>query len=384
MKIEKNLILPILVISLVACGGKQSQQATTFNPGASPERRMDEERDAKLAAKKTAYNVAQNPIDNLELFEGKIKLTIMVPIDDFSSEEARQIESKMIQLVTANGIGGLGGNPRYIIAPEVNVIKKEITSTAPIRYLITYDITFYVADLILGTVFASSNIKVSGVGDSDILAFMAAFNDLKPTNPQFQQMLIDAQSKIIDYYQQHSTDFIKEAKMLAAKGEIAEAMALLGAIPTEVGETYEEAVAIMNELLPKYLDQECGLALAQFKAAIGKQKNGINKEAMAYYAMIPTNSSCKEEAEIAYNAYKAQLSTEDLREWERENTQIKADNEYRTLRAELEAKIQITGNKCLMDKYKKDAAYNRLPWIRRVFHLGDLDPFDGYTPEKEC
>ena len=47
--------------------------------------------------------------------------------------------------VTANGIGGLGGNPRYVLAPEVNLLKKEVTSTAPVRHLITYDITFYVA-----------------------------------------------------------------------------------------------------------------------------------------------------------------------------------------------------------------------------------------------
>ena len=41
------------------------------------------------------------------------------------------------------------GNPRYVLAPEVNLLKNEVTSTAPVRHLITYGITFYVADIIL-------------------------------------------------------------------------------------------------------------------------------------------------------------------------------------------------------------------------------------------
>lgn len=384
MKTTKILLLSALTIALMACGNKKPQQNIAFNPGASPEQKVDEEREAKIAAKKAAFNAAQDPMENLTAFEGKIKLTVMVPDENLSVEAAKQLESKLIQMVTANGIGGLGGNPRYVLAPEVNLLKKEVTSTAPVRHLITYDITFYVADIILGTVFASSNIQATGVGDSETLAFLAAFNDLRPTDAKFQQMLSDAQDKIVTYYQEHGAELVNEAKMLSAKGDYAEAMALLGSIPAEVGEVYENAIQLMDELLPKYLENECGLILSQFQAALGNQKNGVNKEAMAYYAMIPANSSCKAEADVAYKEYKAQLSAEDQREWDRESAQIQSDNEFRKLKTELEAKIQITGNQCLLDKYKKDAEYNKLPWLRKLVHLGDHDPFDGYKPNKDC
>lgn len=385
MKTTKVVLLSVIAMSLIACGGnKKPQQNIAFNPGASPEQVEDADREAKLAAKKAAFNAAQNPMEDLLTFEGKIKLTVMVPDEGLTTAEAKQLESKMIQMVTANGIGGLGGNPRYVIAPEVNILKKDVTSTAPVRHLIKYDITFYVADIILGTVFGSSNAQVTGVGDSETLAFLAAFNDLKPTDAKFQQMLSDAQGKIVTYYQEHGAELVNEAKMLSAKGDYAEAMALLGSIPSEVGDVYESAIQLMDELLPKYLENECGLILSQFQAALGNQKNGVNKEAMAYYAMIPANSSCKAEADAAYKEYKAQLSAEDQREWDRESAQIQSDNEFRKLKTELEAKIQITGNQCLLDKYKKDAAYNRLPWLRKLVHLGDHDPFDGYKPNKDC
>lgn len=385
MKTTKIILLSMFTLALVACGGnKKPQQNIAFNPGASPEQKVDEDREAKIAAKKAAFNAAQDPMENLTAFEGKIKLTVMVPDENLSVEAAKQLESKLIQMVTANGIGGLGGNPRYVLAPEVNLLKKEVTSTAPVRHLITYDITFYVADILLGTVFASSNIQATGVGDSETLAFLAAFNDLKPTDAKFQQMLSDAQDKIVKYYQEHGSELINEAKIWSTKGDYAEAMALLGSIPAEVGDVYKSAIRLMDELLPKYLDNECGLILSQLQAALGNQKNGINKEAMAYYAMIPANSSCKAEADAAYKEYKAQLSSEDQREWDKESAQIQSDNEYRKLKMELEAKIQITGNQCLLDKYKKDAEYNKLPWLRKVVHLGDHDPFDGYKPNKDC
>lgn len=386
MKNAQTLLLLVLAVVLVACGGnKKPQQNIAFNPGASPEQKADEERDAKIAAKRAAFNAAQNPMDNLDAFEGKIKLTIMVPDEGMSIAEAKELESKMIQMVTANGIGGLGGDPRYVIAPEVNILKKEVTSTAPVRHLVTYDITFYVADIVLGTIFSSSNYKVTGVGDSETLAFLAAFKELNPTDVKFQQMLQTAQEKIVSYYQEHGNEIIQQARMLAAQQKYAQSMALLGAIPTEVGDIYEEAIKQMNEILPKYLESECNIALSQFKAALGSQQNGVNKEAMAYYAMIPANSSCIKEANELLKAYKAQLSAEDARQWERESAQIKADDEYRKLQTELEAKIQITGNKCLMDVYKKEAAYNKLPWIRKMVHLGDHDPFDGAnTSGEQC
>ena len=386
MKTAKLLLLSVIAFSLIACGGnKKPQQNIAFNPGASPEQKVDEDHEAKLAAKRAQFN-AQNadPMETIADYNGKIKLTVMVPDEGLSIAEAKQLESKMIQMVTANGIGGLGGNPRFVIAPEVNILKKEVTSTAPIRHLIQYDITFYVADIMLGTVFGSSSIKTTGVGDSETLAFLAAFNELNPKDATFQQMLQNAQEKIVSYYQENGSNLIQEAKMLASKHEYAQAMALLGSIPTEVGEVYGEAIALMDEITPKYLEDECGLALSQFKAALGHQMNGVNEEAMAYYAMIPANSPCKAEADEAYKEYKAKLSAEDQRAWDRESEQIKFNNEFKKLQEELQAKIQITGNKCLLDKYKKDAAYNKLPWIRKVVHLGDHDPFDGYKPEKGC
>ena len=382
MKTIKFIFLSVLMVTLVACSGNKNPQQ---NIDSSLEQKADEEREAKLAAKRAKFYAQNNPMNNLSEYNGKIKLTVMVPDEGLGIVEAQQLESKMIQMVTVNGVGGLGGNPRFVIAPDVTRIKHEVTSTAPTRHLVQYDITFYVADILTGALFGSSNCKVTGVGDSENLAFLAAFNELKPTDASFQQMLNEAQEKIIRYYRENGANIVQEARMLVAKQDYVEAMALLGSIPVEADSSlYIEAITLMDAITPKYLEKECGIVLRQLKASLGNQANGVNKEAMVYYSMIPQTSTCKADAEEAYKDYKAKLSANDQREWEKQMSQIRFDNEFKKLNTELQAKIQMSGNKCLLDKYKKDAAYNRLPWLRKVFHLGNYDPFDGYTPEEEC
>ena len=374
---KKLSILVAILAILCSCGNKKPQQNVAFNPGSTASSQMsDAEREAKIAAKRNEYKAQNDVMSNIADFAGSIKITVMVPADDnISTAAQRQIEIKLIQMVTLNGIGGLGGDPRYVLAPVTELVKNEVTSTVPVRHLVKYNITFYVADIVTGTIYSSENTEVTGMGDSDELAIIAAFNELNPKDAKFHKMLSDAKERIINYYQEHGAEFIKQAEMLITKQEYGQAMAVLGSIPVEAEEFYQTAVNMMTEITPKYIEKECGLALSQMKAALGRptDENGYNLEAMQYYALIPANSECKAEADALANQYKLDVA----------NFQARKEESAR-FNAELQAKIQMTANKCLLDKYKKEAAYNRLPWLRKVFHLGDLDPFDGYTPKEGC
>lgn len=372
----KKLILLVATLVIVcACGNKQPK--TAFNPQTNTSSQMSEaEREAKIAAKRNEYHAQNNILENLSNFASSVKLSVMIPLDNKLSESMqKQLETKLIQMVTANGIGGLGGDPRYVLAPIVELTKKEVTSTAPIHYLVNYNITFYVADIVTGTVFANENIAITGVGDSEQLAFINAFNDLNPSDVRFQNLLSSAQDKIITYYKEHGDDFINQARALIAQQEYGQAITVLGSIPSEATEVYPLAIKMLADVMPKYMAKECGLALSQMKAALGRpsDENGYNLEAMQYYALIPNDSDCKAEADELAKQYKLDVAT--YRASKQENERFNA---------ELQAKIQMTSNKCLLDRYKQEATYNRLPWLRKVIYLGDHDPFDGYTPQEGC
>ena len=50
-----------------------------------------------------------------------------------------------------------------------------------------------------------------------------------------------------------------------------------------------------------------------------------------------------------------------------------ANFDYLKHKDEMQTKAEIEGNKKLLQKYQ----YDQLPWLRKVFHLGKYDPFDG-------
>lgn len=386
------LVVACITVTMCACSGNNRSKPVKFNPESTVDD-DDADREAKLAAKRAAYQSKSSEYAEMVEFEGNIKLTVLVPDEaGLSTSEMKLIESKLIQMATANGVGGLGGSPRFVLAPVVTVLSKDVTSTAPPKHLLNYDITFYVADILSGTVFATENMQIKGVGESDARAFISAFKSLNVKDARFQKFIKTAQDKILAYYKAHGDDFLKEADMLAARGYYAQALAVLASIPTEAEPYYSEAVKKTEKYFQLYLDDECGVALAMMKSALGSSFTGeFNETAMNYYAMIPAKGGCKAEADAVYKQYIAGLDAEKKHNWEKEEKvwqakmkQQDADNAYRAQKAELKARVEMSANDCLLDKYKKDAAYNKLPWIRKVTHLGDRDPFDGYEPKKGC
>ena len=231
-------------IGFVACNSnteeKPKDTGVKFNPTANKSDEIsDAERKQKIAEKKAEFDAKQdiNLMDNLVQFEGSVKLTVMLPEDNgLSIEENRLLESKMFQIVTANGIGGMGGNPRFIFTPIVNVLKKDVTSTAPVKYSIKYDVTLYVADMLTGNVYGTYNTQFLGVDESEARAFLSGFNNIKVTDANIQKFLKKSQDKIVEYYVNNGDKIIVEANGLATREKFSQAISLLESIPSEATE----------------------------------------------------------------------------------------------------------------------------------------------------
>lgn len=407
------LILAVTTTVLMACGGGHSEKGVAFNPGQKNDDNAlsDAEREQMLAEKRAAYSATANDDVTATLnFEGQIKLTVLIPEEEnLPYDLNRQIESKMMQMVAMNGVGGMGGNPRFVIAPMVNVLKKDVTSTAPAKHIIKYDITFYIADIVSGTVFSTYNMQTTGIGESDQRAFTAAFNNLNPKDAAIQQFVKEGQEKILTYYKTNGAKFLQEAEMLASQRKYEQAMAILASFPVEADPHYTEAVKKSATVFDAFLKNNAETTLSMMKAALGTQTDGFNTEAMNYYAMIPAGTPARNEADKLYAEYMKSLNAQQKTKWDREqkeweNEQMMKVKEreaalalrqkdadaknaiatYNAQEAQMRARIEMDGQQCLLDKYKKDAAYNRLPWIRKVFYLGDHDPFDGYKKDKNC
>ncbi|MEI7594147.1 MAG: hypothetical protein WCK02_00245 [Bacteroidota bacterium] len=391
-KIYKYICL-IAIVSLLSCNNSENKKV--FNPQKDSSSSSGDNSE-QIAKKRAEFLASQATTIQQQLiqFDGKVKLTVMIPNDQgFSESEMKQLESKLIQMSTTNGIGGLGGNPRFIIAPIVNITKKDVTSSAPAKYSIKFDVMIYVADILTGNVYGSYNMKFSSVESSQARAFTSGFDALNTSDAGLQTFLKSSQEKIIKYYNDNGDKIIAEANSLSSQMKYAEAITLLESIPMEADIPFNKAAKITPLIFQKYLDNECENTIAMMKASFGTYNEqsaaGFNAEAMGYYKLIPSGGKCAKEANQIYNSYKKGLKPQAIKDWEKAEKEWKfklsqqtSDNQFRTLQEELKAKVSIEGQKKLLEKYKQDLAYEKLPWLRKLIHVGNKDPFDSYDPEK--
>jgi hypothetical protein len=375
----------ILLIMQTSCGNGGGEQTTkskdvssAFGDGAS----VSVSEEGKKTRSAGDYSLS-------------IKFTPFIPdYPDLGSSGKQLLSARLNAAVAKIGFGGDGANPRFILGPDINLLSKNLTGTAPAKYANAYEVTLMTCDVVNQTIFSSYTFEVKGVGDSPDKAFINAFRDYKLENEEFFKFLVESQKKILGYYEQNCSSFLKEADAQAKLRNYDAAFNILSNIPMESAKCYSTVAAKKADYFQLSLNQNCQSVLASMKAELGKANDpsasGFNEPAMAYYQLIDRQSSCYKEAESLYQSYLRKLNPTAKRNWEfqmqqyqdklkkiERDDQFKRDStmenfSYLKHKDEMETKAEVEGNKKLLQKYQ----YDELPWIRKIFHLGKYDPFD--------
>lgn len=330
-------------------------------------------------------------------FELAIKLTPFVPPYASLGESGKRIlETRLNGAISKVAYGGSGmDNPKFIVGPEVSLLSENVTATAPPKFMNTYEVTLLALDVDQEMVLSSYAFEVKGVGDSPSKAFMNAFREYKFEDEAFFTFLQNAETKALAFYEANCAAILDEAEAEAARREYDAAYALVSGIPREATSCFESVNDAKERFFAATLAENCNELLSKMEAELGKMNDpsaaGFNAEAMSYFALIDRSAPCFEDAQRAYKSYTSKLNPQARIDWEREQkefelkvSQIEANQafkrdsvmanfEYLKNKDNMKAKADIEGNRKLLNKYK----YDQLPWIRRVFHLGNLDPFDG-------
>lgn len=387
MKNFKIILLFLLLIFLFNCNSddinkeltKESNENSSFSDASSTTSSLS------IATQKYISS------DSLNL-----KITPFIPdYPDLGVYGKQLLATRLNQAISIYGYGGNSTNPRFVIGPVINLLSKNITGTAPTKYANTYEVTLLSLDVVSEITFNSYTFQIKGVGDSPAKSFINAFRDYSFESEEFFNFLQQTQQKIAQYYNNNCDKLIMEAESEANARNYDVAFALLQSIPVEASTCFQKAMDKKKDFFLNSLNTNCQTILASMKAELGKSNDpsasGFNESAMSYYAMIDRSSSCYIEAEKFYLDYINKLNPKAKRDWdfkmkeyqdmirrvESEN-QFRNDStmqnfEYLKHKEEMLAKAEIEGNKKLLQKYQ----YDQLPWLRKVFHLGKLDPFDG-------
>ncbi|MCH2023181.1 MAG: hypothetical protein MK207_11950 [Saprospiraceae bacterium] len=254
---------------------------------------------------------------------GRIVLNSFVSdqIENLPSSAKNLLNNKMSQIATKNGVGGSKLNPRFIITPNISVLTKDITPTAPPMHALTLDVTIYIGDGIEGTKFASTSIQVKGVGANETKAYISALKRIKSSNTDIQSFVEEGKTKIAKYYNSKCDFIIKEAQSLESQNEFDAAILKLTSVPEVCKECYDKCMDAVAPIYQQQLDRECSLSMSKALAIwSGSQDEAGAKEAATILANIDPDSKCIREAgsmiDMLYDEMKKRIKEIDQREWD--------------------------------------------------------------------
>ena len=287
----KKLAIICIALSVAAvagsCGGNNTnngQTGTKFAPRERTSSMTDAERQTAIAAKKASLQVNIQSLMN----SSDVKLSVLppVPAGEITEALSEKIGVKMLEIIAANGIGGVNNVPDFALAASMQESGRQTTSTAPQKSIIKYDVVYQVMNVTDGTVFASASESVTGVGNSFAEAAGNAVNEIKSTDA-LQAMLATASDKIVAWYRDNLPTLKMQVNAAVSEGNYPLALAYLQSVPSQAAEAYAYAADEHPAVLKQYKAANAATALTALKSAIA---TGVQSDIYLQFAMIPADA----------------------------------------------------------------------------------------------
>lgn len=256
-----------------------------------------------------------------------ISINAQVVDEKIPEEAARQLETKLQALLTANGYADNGYTERFVLTAKVDITQKDVTPTTPSRISEKMDITLMIGDVVENKLYATITLSSAGIGTNENKAFISAFRNIKGDNPQIQQMLNEAKAKILDYYTNHCSEIVLRANSLTAVQKYDEAIALLVAVPNVCNECFVRCQQEAGIVYQQKIDAEAVVLLEQAKAAWAASQNAAGANRVAdIISNINPKCSIYTNVVALRNAVESKLQADARREWQFKMQQY-ADNQ---------------------------------------------------------
>ena len=185
---------------------------------------------------------AQSNLDDV----GRLTVHAVVPqYENLPVEAQKLLETKLSQIITANGIADNENSVRFVLTAKVNVITKDIVVGPPQRISQKLDITIMLGDIQTDKVYSQMTISAMGIGQTLDKAYISAFKNIVPNNKAISEFMADGKEKLIAYYQTNGQEMLTEAKNLAAMQNYEDALIQLASIPDVCTDIFSNTLILL-------------------------------------------------------------------------------------------------------------------------------------------
>lgn len=258
--------------------------------------------------------LAQSRLDDI----GTITIHAYVPeYEGLPYEANKLLQSKLSQIITANGIADNENFVRFVLTAKVNVISKDIVPGPPHRVSQKLDITLILGDVEADKVYSQFTLSAVGVGTNYEKSFISAFKTINPKNKEIKSFIQEGKEKVLSYYQTNCEDILLEAQKLAAQNHYEDALMMISSIPDVCADCYEHSVVVAERIYNEMINVRGAEYLRQAQAvwANNPSKQGAD-EATKLISQINFAASCQSEVPALLSSISQKMNEIDRREWE--------------------------------------------------------------------
>lgn len=297
---------------------------------------------------------------------GDIYISVVQPErNEIPQEAAQQLENRMHQLITANGIADTDPNGRFVITTKSFVVTKDIIGGAPQRISQKIDFTFMIGDIIENKVFESFTFSAIGIGVNENKSFINAITKVKTNSPLFTSFVEKAKEKIIQYYAARCEQIILEAKQQAANHDYQQAIYQLMQVPN-ICDCAERCQTMMIEYYDAYTEFTAAQLLNEAKSKWASSPNADGAAMAAdVIAQIPSGTKVQSELDALIAEITQKLREDEKRDWafkmkQYEDEQARQKREFALRKQQQEADIAYRNR-----QQAADSEYRRKEQIAR-------------------
>jgi hypothetical protein len=231
-------------------------------------------------------------------------------------EVKTNLQTKLEQIASGNGIGGDSFNPRFIIAAKVITQTKDIVAGPPQMIALNLDVIFYIGDAIDNQIYSNTSMSVKGVGTNEIKALINAIQQISTKNKAFTDLVNLGKAKIVNYYTEKCDFITQKAKTLSQQKKYDEAIYELMQVPELCKSCYEKCITLVQPIFQAKIDEESTLALNRAKNSWNNNQNSKGAEEVAsLFANIDPSSSAYKEALLLTEVVRNKIQADEKRDW---------------------------------------------------------------------
>lgn len=250
-------------------------------------------------------------------------LALAVIIDDptgvLAQPANKQLENRLIQMLTANGVSSSDFLGQFFLAASAIPQEKDVLPGPPQQYLQTMEVNLYIADYTNQVIFASTSLTAKGAGQNEARSCMDAMRKMPINSAAAKQFVAEGKQKIINYYNTEAENILVRAKALMKMKQYEEAIYLANSIPAQCNK-YTEAQELCMTIYQAYVDNQCQANLAMARAAWAAEQNASGAAAAGeYLALIYPDAACYDDAMALYKEIKGKVLDDwkfEMRQWE--------------------------------------------------------------------